>query len=219
MLSVTILSLPSHLGGLIPKVLCWKLFNTCVNTRKYNLKFWTLVLIFLFQPQMSSVYCKNKGIGFAQSPPKVLEQQRATRREGLKIQTQAIHQWQIRLLLQRSNARASQGTSPFTLPCNSRVQGGLFLIRQGRRWHHHNERAGHSDEVTRTEPHRGGASGHDQWGGCWWWVSLSRPLSGVGEDFQQCACTVLPPQNNPNRQPPLPSAELMYELTSLYRAF
>ncbi|CDQ81384.1 unnamed protein product [Oncorhynchus mykiss] len=45
-----------------------------------------------------------------------------------------------------------------------RVQGGVLLIRQGWRRHHHDQRAGHRDEVAGTEPHRGGAAGHDQRG-------------------------------------------------------
>ena len=55
-------------------------------------------------------------------------------------------------------------------PPSCRVQGGVLLIRQGRRWHHHHQRAWYRHEVTGPEPHRGGAPGHDQRGGRRWSV-------------------------------------------------
>lgn len=53
-----------------------------------------------------------------------------------------------------------------------RVQGGLLLIRQGRRWHHHDERAGHRHEVTGSEPNRGRVARHDKRGGRRWQVCV-----------------------------------------------
>ena len=47
-----------------------------------------------------------------------------------------------------------------------RVQGGLLPVRQGRRWHDHDEGARHGDALARPEPDRGGAPGHDQRGRC-----------------------------------------------------
>lgn len=42
------------------------------------------------------------------------------------------------------------------------IQGGVLTVRQGWRWHHHDQRVGHRDEIPRTEPHRSRASRHDQ---------------------------------------------------------
>lgn len=59
----------------------------------------------------------------------------------------------------------------------TRVQGGIFALRQGWRWHHHHQRAGHSHALSGPEPYRGRASGYDQWSGCrWWGLSLLSTL-------------------------------------------
>lgn len=42
------------------------------------------------------------------------------------------------------------------------VQGGVLTVRQGRRRHHHDQRARHRHALPRTEPHGSRASRHDQ---------------------------------------------------------
>lgn len=54
-----------------------------------------------------------------------------------------------------------------------RIQGGILHLRQGWRWNHHHKGTGHSDDVTGSEPNPWGATGHGQWGGCWWYVLKS----------------------------------------------
>lgn len=50
-----------------------------------------------------------------------------------------------------------------------RVQGGVLTVWQGWWWYNHYQRARDCDALSGTEPHRGWAAGHDQWGGCWRW--------------------------------------------------
>lgn len=50
-----------------------------------------------------------------------------------------------------------------------RVQRSIFAVWQGWWRYNYNQRAGDSDALSGTEPHWGGAAGHDQWSGCWWW--------------------------------------------------
>lgn len=73
-----------------------------------------------------------------------------------------------------------QCSSPLSFSPQPRVQGGFLLIRQGRRWHYHNQRARHRHEVTRSEPNRGWATGHDQRGRCWRWAPSHDRWLGAG---------------------------------------
>ena len=55
--------------------------------------------------------------------------------------------------------------------CDFRIQGSFLAIWQGRRWHNHNERVGHSDEVSRSESNGSWASRHDQRSRRWRYVA------------------------------------------------
>ena len=59
--------------------------------------------------------------------------------------------------LLRHGGSADRGT-------DRRVQGGLLLVRQGRRWNHHHEGVGNCHALFGSESDRSRTSRYDQWG-------------------------------------------------------